>query len=118
MTPTREVIPPGVPARRSGGGGAQRPTMDATAAAAVLEAPEMSMSSALAADGARVRLVADDPAFPAIDLAAFRALSDRERMLPPGGERRKVQARLMVYLPALLDHLDELSPAAGARPGG
>ena len=62
---------------------------------------------------AAVRLTADDPAAPSIDLATLRMLSDRERMMKPGDARAAVRARIMPYVPALLDHLDELAAETG-----
>ena len=72
--------------------------------------------------GNAVRLAADGSAVPSIDLRTFRMLSDRERMMGPGKERAAVRARIMLYLPALLDHVDELAAAASSpvppRPPG
>lgn len=43
-------------------------------------------------------------------------MSDRERMMRPGKERAAVRARIMLYLPALLDHVDELATAIEQPP--
>ena len=53
-----------------------------------------------------IRLSADAVGFPSIDLATLRQMSDRERMMRPGTERAKLRARIVMYLPALLDLLD------------
>lgn len=53
-----------------------------------------------------IRLSPDAVGFPSIGLATLRQMSDRERMMRPGTERAKLRARIVVYLPALLDLLD------------
>lgn len=76
----------------------------------------MSTSNSIVPESGVVRLCAENPALPSIDLAGFRRLSDRHQMMGPGDERARVRARIMAYLPALLDHLDELTATAGLAP--
>lgn len=63
-----------------------------------------------------IRLAADAADFPSINLATLRQMSDRERMMRPGTERAKLRARIAMYLPALLDLLDE-TPLTPSDPG-
>lgn len=75
----------------------------------------MSPTAAASSAPAAVRLAADGSDEPPVSLATFRLMSDRERMMRPSQDRAALRARLMLYLPALLDHVDEL--AAASAPG-
>jgi hypothetical protein len=65
-----------------------------------------------------VQLIADGLGHPSIDLATLRRLSDRERSMGAGTERAKLRAKIVMYLPALLDLLDgtPLAPVDSAPP--
>lgn len=58
--------------------------------------------------GTTIVLPADELGQPALELSRLRYLSDLERMSRPGPQKDRLRRRIMQYVPAVLDELEQM----------